>query len=174
MINLLFFEEGDDEMHYDAAPHLPKTVLLNSPAGLKDFLNKLDQLEILGIEVQVATADILEHIRNKEAALYNLALSSHEMADDTQLSSELGVDVKIYISAREVYAIGLYQELINQGLYVNGVLYYQLRHVDQNVLILEKMYIPLINNEQYDRTLAMRIDTACRRAISSFDARTKR
>jgi hypothetical protein len=161
-------------MYRDAAPHLPTTVLLNSPPGLKDFLSKLEKLEILGIEVQVATADILEHIRKNETALYNLAVSSHEMLDDTQLSSELGSDVGVYVSAREAYGIGLYKELISHGLYVDGVLYYQLRHMDQHVLVLEKMHIPLINNEQYDRLLAMRIDTACRRAISTFDARIAR
>jgi hypothetical protein len=174
MINLLFFEEGDDEMYRDVCPHLPKTVLLNSPPGLKDFLNKLEQLEILGIEVQVATADILELIRVKETALYNLAVSSHEMLDDIQLSSELGNDVGVYVTAREAYGIGLYKELNSHGLYVGGVLYYQLSHVDQYVLVLEKMQIPFINNEQHDRFLAMRIDTACRRAISTFDARTAR
>jgi hypothetical protein len=171
MNGLYYFEEGDDEMYKDIAPHLPKVVLLHAPFGLEDYQRKIESLEILGIEVIVATADLLDHLRIKEAGLFNLAVSSHEMCSDELLISELGADVNTYVRAREIYGIGLYKQLVDHGLYVNGVLYYQLRHLDNNTLVLEKMCVPLTDHEMQYRRNARQIDTACRRVISAFDAR---
>lgn len=171
MNGLYYLGEGDDEMHRDIAPHLPKVVLLHSPFGLEDFQRKIESLEILGIEVVVATADLLDHLRVKEAGLFNLAVSSHEMSGDELLISELGADINVYVNAREVYGIGLFRQLVEQGLYVNGVLYYQLRDLSNNTLVLEKMCIPLTDHEVQYRRDARQIDTACRRVVSTFNAR---
>ena len=174
MIDLFFFERGDDEMYRDIAPNLPKIVLLDTPTGLKDFQSKLDNLEILGIEVQVATAEILDQLRNREDGLFNLAYSSYEMLSDDNLISELGNEVQTYVSARELYGINLFQELVRQGLYVNGILYYQLRHIDQNTLILEKLHVPLTDHELHNRRITRQADLAGSRVVSAFNARASR
>jgi 4-hydroxy-3-methylbut-2-enyl diphosphate reductase IspH len=93
------------------------------------------------------------------------------MRSDELLVSELGMDVDVYVNARQAYGIGLFQQLVEQGLYVNGVLYYQLRNLDNNTLVLEKMCVPLTDHEIQQRRNARQIDTTCRRVVSAFNAR---
>lgn len=161
-------------MYKDIAPHLPNVVLLNSPPGLEDFQKSIESLDILGIEIAVATADILDQLRVREQGLYNLAVSSNEMRSDEVLISELGNDIDVYVCARDVYGISLFKQLVQHGLYVNGVLYYQLRYINSNTLTLEKLLIPLTEYESQPNTTTRQLDLTYRRAISDINKRIAR
>lgn len=172
MINLFFYDvEGDEEMYQDTAPQLPRVIVMESPRELPAFQKQIDDLEYLGIEIEVATADILDNFRNLDDAVFNLAVSGYEMYSSHEWS-ELHDDVQKYIEARQTYGLSLLRMLTQHGLYVNGILHYQLRHVNNQLMMLEKLQIPLTDVQLHKRNLARQADLASRRVVSAFDART--
>lgn len=167
---MYYLDEGYDEMYRDIAPNLPKVVIINVPEGLIDFQNRINALEILGIEIEVATAEILDHFRIKDEGLYSLQASSNDMLSDQTLISELADDVLVYVSARQKYGEELYKEIVQHGLYVNGVLYYQLKKLDSTMLVLEKLLVPLTEHELRDRNLTRQADITSRRWLLGINA----
>ena len=104
-------------------------------------------------------------------AVFTLAVSGYEMYSSHEWS-ELHDDVQKYIEARQTYGLSLLRMLTQHGLYVNGILHYQLRHVNNQLMMLEKLQIPLTDVQLHKRNLARQADLASRRVVSAFDART--
>lgn len=167
MTNLFFYDEGDDEMYQDTAPQLPRIIIMDSPQELVQFQKQIDDLEYLGIEIEVATADILDNFRRLDDAAFNLAVSGYEMST----SCELHDDVQKYVEARQSYGLSLLSMLTQCGLFVNGILYYQLRHINNRMMMLEKLQVPLTDEQHHKRNITRQADLASRRVISAFDAR---
>lgn len=157
-------------MYKDLAPHLPKVIILEPPEGLLKFQQAIDSLEILGIEIDTATADILDHFRSRDDGIFNLAASGYDMLNEHQ-NVEFTDDVQRYVEARDKYGNSLFDRLIQNGMFVNGVLFYQLRRLNKSMLMLEKLQVPLTDDELKRRHIARQADTASRRLLSATHAR---
>lgn len=164
MIELFFLDAGDDDMYRDTAPHLPKIVILHPPEELMEFQKQIEELEFLGIDIEAAMADMLDHFRNKDDAGYNLSLSNYEMCNEHE-GSELHADVERYSLARQNFGVKLLKQIIEHGLYVNGILHYQLKQLNRAMLVLEKLQVPLTDDELRRRAIARQADIASRRYV---------
>lgn len=158
-------------MYEDVAPHLPRVVVFHPPAELAAFQQQLDSNEVLGFETETVVADILDHLHKEDEALFNLSLSGYEMMNSND-SDELATMVEEYVKLRDEFGKRLYQLLHQNGMYVNGTLYYQLRRLNNAMMVLEKLQIPLTDDQLRRRAIARQADLAGRRVVSAFDARS--
>lgn len=152
-------------MHYDPAPNLPKLVIIDVKEFIDPFREAVEKIYHLGIEADVALAEMLDEMSKQDAAHHTVIASSEEIARGLS-HTELVEDALIYIAARNRLSASLLKHMTQIGLYVGNVLYYQLRELaEDGTLILQKLEVPLTDKEIYARSIARRADIAYRRYI---------
>ncbi len=163
-----------DEYFKDPAPHLPKHVVLEMARELSDLVTNLSQMDHLGIDTQVAIADVLDEVNKDTDAEHNLSISHHEIEASTA-DTELADDTAKYLAVRKAFAKDLLQQLRDLRMYVRGMLYYELKSVQYGMLVLQKLQVPILELEKHDRRLARQADLACRRYYprTEFEAPSK-
>ena len=150
-------------MYFDPQPHLPGLVVLDAPNSINRFRYRCSGLEHMGMDIQTSLSDIFEQLRDQEDAEYNLALSGYEMYSDVTMSCEvLEPDVTEYVNARDSFGKDVFACLREMGLYINGVLHYQLKELHHTLMVLEKLQLPLTDHELRQRELARKLDFAVR------------
>lgn len=150
-------------MYFDPHPNLPGIIVLDAPSSINRFRYRCSSLEHIGMDVETSLSDIIEQLRDQHDAEYNLALSGYEMYSDATMSCEvLEPDVTEYVNARDSFGKDVFACLRDMGLYINGVLNYQLKELHHTLMVLQKLQLPLTDHELRQRELARKLDFAVR------------
>ena len=146
-----FVDVSDESDSYvDLAPELPSNVVLDATETVTPFLLETHNLENMYVVPTVTVADILALLSRKEDADKNIFLRYCQLKHDPD-KSYFQDEVQIYLNSWINLVRGLHQQIKQFGLYRDNYLYYQVLHVRPECLILEKIYFPKLNDEQYDR-----------------------
>lgn len=177
MIELSSFVEGDDDMpedlpekerrmYADPAPEMPRFVIMDLRDETLTFLNGINSLTELGIDVPTATAEVIDTIQHEADAPYEVAYTAYEMTPpdtDTLMNQE----VQKYLKLREDFAMALFRQFQLFKMYVNGLLFYELHHIDPNVLVLNKLEIPTTRHDRLLRADTRQVDLAHQRRLQA-------
>lgn len=143
---------------------MPSKIVLDIEEPLQKLQAVLNQFVDLGVHLQTAVADVLDCIKDRQDAEYAISLSGYEMLPSSAgevctgeaqevagIISELPVSEQeqfTYVDARDEFAKQLLRLMDNYKLYRNGKLFYQLESILGNALVLGKIGVPVLTNDQ--------------------------
>lgn len=171
-------DPGDDVQQIEPDKAMPRALVLDIEEPMENFQKVLSQFVSLAIDLQTAVADVLDCIKDRQDAEYEISYSGYQMSPDLTICLEEGGIVEEegvepedpatqlveiseeslhaeesvkYVGARDEFARELLKLFDLMRLYRNGKLFYELQQLLGNTLVLGKIGVPVLTNDQ--RTL---------------------
>ena len=133
-----------DHQFIDPIADAPTFIVLDISDAITDYKKTIDSLEELAIYYPEAIADIIAIISVKNKSVQNIYDRYVQVLLEEIAMEE---EVKKYMDAWRDFSISLQRLLELHNLYKNNYLFYQIKNIKGNLLILEKIVIPDINNK---------------------------
>jgi hypothetical protein len=158
--------EKERRTYVDPAPEMPRFVIMDLRDETLTFCNGIRQMTELGIDIPTATAEVIDTIQHEKDAAYEVAYTAYEMTPPDE-DSLMNQEVHKYLKLREDFAMALYRQFQLFKMYVNGLLFYELHHIDPNVLVLNKLEIPTNRHDRLLRANTRQVDLAHQRRLQA-------
>lgn len=149
-------------MFLDPAPGLPKMIVLDLGNHFKIFEEEANKGELLGFDLEVQLAEILQELAIQKDAAHNVSVTNHTYMSDNA-DTELASEVAEFIKARQAFCDFLLAQLELFRLYVNGYLFYTYGRLIGTKLVLEKISVAMDEADRRSRTIRNQIDFAIKR-----------
>ena len=151
----------------DPAPGLPSRIIISASEQLAKFQAVIDKFDQLGIEMRTALGELIECLQDEQDAAYELTYTSYEMLPDTvntgaaepeqdhvpEFKSSVNMPIidqeaVEYINAREKLGFDLLKLFVEYKLYRHGKLFYQIHDLLGDALVLDKIGVPILQEER--------------------------
>lgn len=159
--------EAERRVYADPAPKMPRYLILDLQEETVQFLDGITQMQELGIDVPTAVAEVIDTIQKEADAPYEVAYTAYEMLPP-EGDSVLNQEMIEYLRLRDEFATALIRKLQLLKIYLNGMLFYQLKHIEKTALVLEKLEIPMTRHDRSLRVDARQADLANRQRLQGL------